>query len=52
MTAEERTRMDELCKRIQQEKDPKMFDDYVRQLNELIEQKHERIHPEHRGPQE
>jgi hypothetical protein len=48
MTPEERKLMTELCARIQEEKDPATFDDLVRQLNDLIEVKHERIHPEHR----
>jgi hypothetical protein len=39
--------MTRLCARIQTEKDPQLFDQLVRQLNDLIEIKHERIHPEH-----
>jgi hypothetical protein len=34
--------------RIQTEKNPQIFDELVRQLNDLIEIKHERIHPEHK----
>jgi hypothetical protein len=49
MTPEERERMDELCKAVQAEKDPRKFDELVRELNELIEEKHERIHPEHKA---
>jgi hypothetical protein len=45
MTPEERRRMDWLCLRIQEEKDPKTFDQLVHELNELLEIKHERIHP-------
>jgi hypothetical protein len=48
MTPEERERMNYLCQRIQEEKDPKIFDELVRELDELMEAKHERIHPEHR----
>ncbi len=48
MTSEEREKMNSLCLRIQNEKDPKVFDDLVRQLNDLLEVKHERIHPEHK----
>ncbi len=48
MTPEERERMDRLCERIQIEKDPQIFDQLVRELNDLIEIKHERIHPERR----
>jgi hypothetical protein len=48
MTPEERRRMDWLCLRIQEEKDPKTFDQLVHELNELLEIKHERIHPEHK----
>jgi hypothetical protein len=48
MTPDERERMNWLCLRIQDEKDPKTFDALVRELNELLEIKHERIHPEHK----
>jgi hypothetical protein len=49
MTAEEREKMNEICQRIQTEKNPEIFDQLVRELNDLIEVKHERIHPEHKG---
>jgi hypothetical protein len=48
MTPEEREKMDELCRHIQTEKNPEIFDQLVRELNELIEEKHERIHPGHK----
>jgi len=48
MTPKERERMNWLCNRIQEEKEPNKFDDLVRELNALLEAKHERIHPEHR----
>jgi hypothetical protein len=48
MTPEERDKMNDLCTRIQSEKNPKTFDQLVRELNELLEIKHERIHPEHK----
>lgn len=48
MTPEERERMEELCKQIATEKDPETFDRLVLELNELIEVKHQRIHPEHK----
>jgi hypothetical protein len=48
MTPEERTRMNWLCKRIQDERDPKAFDELVIELNDLLEAKHERIHPDHK----
>jgi hypothetical protein len=48
MKPEERERMNWLCIRIQEEKDPKTFDQLVRELNDLLEVKHERIHPEHK----
>jgi hypothetical protein len=50
MTSEERERMNQLCTRIQEEKDPEKFDDLVQELNELMEAKHKRIHPEHHLP--
>lgn len=48
MTPEERERMEWLCKRIAEEKDPEKFDELVKQLDDLLEVKHQRIHPEHR----
>jgi hypothetical protein len=48
MTPEERERFEWLCKQIQAEQDAKKFDEYVRELNDLVEAKHERIHPEHK----
>jgi len=48
MTPEEREKMNEICKRIQNEKNPEAFDKMVRELNDLLEIKHERIHPEHK----
>jgi hypothetical protein len=45
MKADERDRMNFLCQRIQDEKDPNIFDALVQELNELLEAKHERIHP-------
>ena len=47
MTSEEVEKMNSLCRRITTEKDPQIFDQLVRELNELLEQKHKRIHPEH-----
>jgi len=47
VTPEERERMTELCKQIQTERKPEIFDQLVRELNDLLEIKHERIHPEH-----
>jgi hypothetical protein len=50
MTSEERHNMNALCARIQDEKDPKVFDELIRELNELFEEKHERINP-HKVPE-
>jgi hypothetical protein len=47
MTAEERERMDWLCSRIADEKNPLVFHELLRELNELMEKKRQRIHPEH-----
>jgi hypothetical protein len=48
MTPDERERLNWLCSRIADEKDPILFDQYVEELNDLLEAKHERIHPEHK----
>jgi hypothetical protein len=48
MTPEEQERMEYLCQRIAVEKDPQIFDQLVRELNDLLEVKHGRIHPEHK----
>lgn len=47
ITPDERERMNELCKRIMDEKDPVVFDQLCAELNELLKTKHQRIHPEH-----
>ncbi len=47
MTAEEQQKMNELCRGIATEKNPEVFDRLVRELNDLLELKHQRIHPEH-----
>jgi hypothetical protein len=48
MKPEERERMNLLGNRIQKENNPKTFDELVRELNDLLEAKHKRIHPEHK----
>ena len=40
--------MKEICEQIATENDPETFDNLVRQLNELLERNHERIHPDHK----
>ena len=52
MTPEERAEMSYLCEKIATEKDGEKFDSLVEELLALIEQKHKRIHPEHRIHQE
>ena len=47
MNSEERTRLECLVRQVQEEQDPIKFDLYVRELNDLLEQKHRRIHPDH-----
>jgi len=42
MNPEERDRMNAICFRIQTERDPKIFDELLRQLNELLFQKRQR----------
>ena len=44
MTPEEREKMNELCARIQAERDPETFDGLVKELNDLIAVKHQLIH--------
>jgi len=48
MTPEERARFVWLCQQVQTEKDSKKFDQYVRELTDLLGEKHERIHSEHK----
>jgi hypothetical protein len=48
MTPEEREKMNEICKKIQTEKNPEVFHQLVRELNNLIAIKHEPVHPEHK----
>ena len=48
MTAEEQVRMQYLCQRIVVEKDPQVFDQLVKELDDLPEVKHGRIHPGHK----
>jgi hypothetical protein len=49
MTHDERERMNWLCARIQEESNLKTFEGLVRELNNLLKMKHERIHPEHKA---
>ena len=48
MLPEERERMEDLCKRIAVEKNPETFDELVRELNDLLDLKYQRIHPKNR----
>jgi hypothetical protein len=48
MSPEEKERMQYLCQRIATEEDPEIFDQLVIELNDLLEIKHVRIHPEHK----
>jgi len=48
MTPDEREKMEELCGRLASEKDPEIFDRLVKELNDLLDEKHARIHPEHK----
>lgn len=47
MTPEEQEKLNELCRRVIAEKDPKVFDKLVKEMNDMLEKKYERIHPEH-----
>jgi len=46
MTPEEQKELNEICRRVVAEKDPQIFDQLVKQLNDLLEKKHSRIQPE------
>jgi hypothetical protein len=48
MTPEERKQMLLLCGRIAEEKSGPEFDKLLRELNDLLEIKHKRIHPAHK----
>lgn len=43
MTAEERERMNSLCQRIADEKDPHTFTTLTEELNDLLERKEKRL---------
>jgi len=43
MTSEEREKMNQLCKLIQDEKDPDRFTELIQQLNKILEQKESRL---------
>ena len=43
MTSEERENMKHLCRLIQDEKDPDKFNELIKQLNDLLEQKELRL---------
>ena len=50
MTPEERELMNQLCQRIQTEKNTRRFTALVEQLNELLEQAHHELEPEKPKP--
>jgi hypothetical protein len=49
MTTEERSHMTYLCEKLATEKNGPTFDALVKELLELLERKHKRIHPEHKS---
>ena len=51
MTSEERERMNQLCERIQNEKNPQRFTKLVEQLNKLLERKEKRLESKRRTSQ-
>jgi hypothetical protein len=51
MTRQEIERMEELCRRIQVEKDPKKFNELVALLNDLLEDKCERLEKRDDSPE-
>ena len=46
MTSEEQE-LNELCGRVIAERDPKVFEELVKQMNDLLEKKYGRIDPEY-----
>jgi hypothetical protein len=46
MTPDEREQINYLCKRIESEQDPVTFNRLVEELNDLLEAKRSRIHPD------
>jgi hypothetical protein len=46
VTPEEQNKLNELCERIAVEKNPDVFDQLVKELNDLLDVKHKRIRPE------
>lgn len=46
MSPEDRELLNDLCIHIQEEKDPRKFERYLRELNELVEEKERRIREE------
>ncbi len=47
MTPEERKRLHEIYEQIATEEDPVIFNKLLRELNKLLDQENERIHPDH-----
>jgi len=52
MTSNERERMNWLCRRIQEEKDPKQFNALVSELNHLLDEKDYRLGSEQQEQQQ
>ena len=46
MTHDEQEKLNDLCKRIIAEEDPKVFDELVNAMNDLLEKKYDRINPQ------
>ena len=51
MTPEKRERMNWLCKRIQEEQDTATFNKFVTELNELLDEKGERLTSSQKKPE-
>jgi len=50
MTPEEKLKLDDICRKVIAEKDPKIFDELVKQMNDLLEQKYGRLELASQGP--
>jgi hypothetical protein len=46
LTPEEQERLNEICRRVIVEQNPNTFDELVKEMNDLLDTKYERIQPQ------